>query len=122
MPGGNSWFALLWVVVCAALIIGLAYWFTKYVAAQGKLGSFGMAKGAEQFKVLARLSLGKEQMLVLVQVGGRYLLLGVTHSAISTVAELTAEEAETWTKPPDQPPPPTFREALRTVLQQKRQR
>ena len=120
---GESLLNLLWVLVCAVLIIGLAYWFTRYVVGRGKLGSFGATRGTEQLQVLARLTLGREQAAVLVQAGERYFLLGVTPSAVSTLAELTAEEAQAMCPPPsEQPQPPSFREALHTVLQQRKKR
>ena len=122
MPEVNTWLSLLWVLVCMVLIVALAYWFTKYVVGRGKLGAFGAARGTEHLKVLARLGLGKDQMVILVQAGERYFLLGVTPSGISNLAELTAEEARPWTEKPDQPAPPSFGEALRIVIQQKRQR
>ena len=81
-----------------------------------------MAGGGERFKVLTRLSLGREQSLALVQAGERYLLLGVTPSGVSLVAELTQEEAQALYASPDQPAPPSFREALRTVLKQRKPR
>ena len=118
----EEWIALLRTILCAILIIGLAYWFTKYVAGRTGAGMFGVMKGTEQFRALARLSLGRDQALVLVQVGGRYFLLGVTPAAVSNLAEFTKEEAETWPGNQEQPAPPSFGEALRTVLQQKRQR
>lgn len=121
-PPTSTWLSLLWVVACVILIIGLAYWFTKFVVGRGRLGGFGMSGGGEQFKVLARLNLGREQMLVMVQAGERCLLLGVTTASISTLAEFTPEEAQIWTKTQGQPAPPSFKEALHTILQQKRQR
>lgn len=121
MPGANTWLSLLWALVCVVLILGLAYWFTKRVAAPGGLGALVAAPGTEQLKVLARLALGKEQLLVVVQAGERYFLLGVTQSAVSTLAEFTREEAEAWFAGPDGPAaPPSFLEALRTVIEQKR--
>ena len=122
MPEVSTWLSLLWVLVCVVLIVAMAYWFTKYVVGRGRLGAFGAARGTEQLKVLARLGLGKDQTVLLVQVGERYFLLGATPSAISNLAELTAEEARSWTEKPDQPAPPSFGEALRTVIQQRRQR
>ena len=72
---------------------------------------------------LARLSLGRDQSLVLVQAGERYLLLGAAPSGVTLTAELTPEEAKALYQPPsDQPPPPSFTEALRTVLKQKKPR
>ncbi len=118
----NPWLALLWVVICVALIVALAYWFTKYVAARGFPGALG-AQGSEGLRVLARLGLGKDGTLVLVQAGERYFLLGVTPAGITNLAELTGEEAARWTAAQGgRPAPPSFLEAMRTVIQQKKQR
>ena len=118
----DSILSLTWVLVCVLVVLVLAYLFTKYVA--GRNGSFlGAGGGTDQFKVLTRLSLGREQSLALVQAGERYLLLGVTASGASLVAELTREEAQALYAPPDdRPAPPSFGEALRTVLKQKKPR
>ena len=122
-PGFESLLSLLWVLLCVVVIVALAYLFTRYAAGRGGLGMMGMAGGGQQFKVLARLALGREQAAVLVQAGERYFLLGVTQSAISTLAEFTPEEAEAWRKTQaEQPAPPSFREALQSVLHQKRGR
>lgn len=118
----SIWLSLLWVLVCVVVIIVLAYWFTKHVVGRGAFNALGMSGGNERFRVLARLNLGRDQMVLLVQAGERYFLLGVTAGAISTLAEYTQEEAEAWTHVPEQPAPPSFGEALRTVLQQKRRR
>ena len=122
MPGGDTWLSLLWVLVCVVVILALAYWFTRYVAARGFPGVQG-PKGPEQFRVLARLALGREESLALVRAGERYFLLGVTPSGISNLAEFTGEEAEGWLKAQEaQPAPPSFREAVRLVMEQRKQR
>ena len=77
---GSSLLSLLWVLICVVVIIVLAYLFTRYVAGRGGLG--GISGGSGRFKVLARLSLGREQSVALVQAGGRYLLLGVTAAGV----------------------------------------
>ena len=119
---GNSLLTLAWLLVCVVVIIVLAYLFTKYVAGRG--GSFlGAGGGTDQFKVLCRLPLGRDQAAVLVQAGERYLLLGVVPSGITMLAELKREEAEAlYVRPDHQPAPPSFGEALRTVLKQKKPR
>ncbi|MCI8423621.1 MAG: flagellar biosynthetic protein FliO [Lawsonibacter sp.] len=122
MTGSDSWLSLLWMLVCVVLIVGLAYWFTRYAAGRGGMGLFSAARGTEQLHVLARLALGREQQLVLVKAGERYFLLGITPSSISALAEFTKEEAESWPGAQGQQTPPDFGEALRTMLQQKRQR
>lgn len=119
---GNSLLSLAWLLVCVAAIIVLAYLFTKYVAGRGG-GMMGLSGGTQRFKVLCRLSLGREQSVALVQAGERFLLLGVAPSGVTLVAELTAEEAEAITAPvPGQAEPPSFGEALRNVLKQRKPR
>ena len=77
---------------------------------------------SEQFKVLSRLALGREESLALVRAGERYFLLGITPTGISNLAEFSGEEAEGWLKTQEsQPAPPSFREAVRLVLEQKKQ-
>lgn len=114
--------SVIWLLVCVVAIAVLAYLFTRYIAGRG-IGAMGLSGGSEQFKVLCRLSLGREQSAALVRAGEHYLLLGVTPSQVSLLAELTAEEARALYAPkPDQPAPPSFSEALRTVLKQKKPR
>ena len=114
--------SLLWLVICCAIVLGLAYWFTKHVVGRTKLGNFGTGGGTEHLRVLHQLSLGKDQRLLVVRAGERILLLGVTASGISTLAEFTPEEAEIWLtaeKTQAQQCPPSFTEALQKVLKQK---
>ena len=114
--------SLLWLLICVLAIAALAYLFTKYVAGRNG-GLLGAGGGTAHFKVLARLSLGRDQSLVLVRAGERYLLLGAAPSGVTLTAELTPEEAKALYQPPsDQPSPPSFAEALRTVLKQKKPR
>ena len=121
LDGLSSLFSLIWLLVCVLAVIVLAWLFTKYVAGRG--GALGVSGGSERFRVLSRLSLGREQSAVLVKVGEKYLLLGVTASEITVLKELTPEEAETvYVPPPDQSAPPSFSEALRSVLRQKKPR
>jgi len=118
----DSILSLMWVLLCVVVIIVLAYVFTKYAVGRrgGLLGGVG---GTEQFKVLSRLPLGREQFLALVQAGNRYFLLGVASTGVSPVAELSQEEAQAlYAPPPEGQTPPSFGEALRTVLKQKKPR
>ena len=114
--------ALIWLLVCVLAIAALAYLFTKYVAGRG--GALpGLGSGNARLKALARLPLGRDQALVLVQAGERYLLLGTAPSGVSLVAELTAEEAQALcAPPPGQAQPPSFGEALRSALKQRKPR
>jgi len=107
------------MAVCVVLIIGLAYWFTKFTAGRGAFGAF---QGGRQMEVLDRLPLGRDQSVVLARVGERYLLLGVGTAGVTLLTELTAEEAASWktSKPPEGNP--SFKEAFMTIMKQKRRR
>lgn len=125
MLGENPIFSLVWMVLSVVVIIGLAYWFTKYVGRRGGLGAFGPLKAGGGLEVLAQLPLGRDQKVVVAQAGERYFLLGVTASEISLLAEFTAEEAACWreqTATADKTQTPSFRQALDTVLRQKGRR
>ncbi|MCI9223242.1 MAG: flagellar biosynthetic protein FliO [Oscillospiraceae bacterium] len=123
LDGLDSLFSLIWLLICVLVVVVLAYLFTRYVAGRGG-GMAGLSGASERFKVLSRLSLGREQGVMLVKAGEKFLLLGVTPAGITLLKELTQEEADAICPPPDPdlPPPPSFGEALRTVLKQKKPR
>ena len=71
----------------AAIIIYLSYICSKYL---GK----GLARGgsSQYMRMLDQLIVGQNRTLVIVQAGGRYLLLGVGPDKIQTLAELSEED------------------------------
>lgn len=117
--GDTTLISFLWLVICVVLTIGLAYWFTRYIASRG---GFGTLNGGRQMEVLDQLTLGRDQKMVLVRAGGRYLLLGVTPAGISLLAELTAEEAASWKMPQEAGEKMSFSAAFEAVLKQKKRR
>jgi flagellar biosynthetic protein FliO len=84
----------MWTVLCAVLIIALAYWVTKLIASGKWSGFGGRGKRAENMEILSQLTLGRDQRVVLVRCGGRCLLLGVTAGHVETLLELSPEETE----------------------------
>ena len=122
MPSAiSTLLSLLWVLVWVLVIIVLAYLFTKYIAGRGKLRGFGMEK-SQAIEVLARVSVGRDGQLLLVQVGKRYFLLSQTTAGIANLAEFTEEEAADWKSKEDSSaggdPPPSFGEALKKAWKQ----
>ncbi|MBP3857774.1 MAG: flagellar biosynthetic protein FliO [Ruminiclostridium sp.] len=82
---------ILWVILSLAGVLGL---FFIMVYATKKLNSgIGYVNG-NRMKVVDRISLGKDGMLVVVSVAGRLMLFGVTGQHIEKLAELdmTPEE------------------------------
>ena len=110
--------SLLGTLVVIVAVLALAYVFTRYVA--GHTVSGGPAKGGEHLSVIAQLPLGREQKLVLVWLGERCLLLGVTQSSIVCLRELSAEEAAELQQKAAEPAAPSFHNALRSVLEQRK--
>lgn len=51
-------------------------------------------------RILDRISIGRDQQLLVVQAGGRYLLLGSSADRLTLLTELTAEEGAQWQIPP----------------------
>ncbi len=119
MTGDAALASFLWMAVCVVLIIGLAYWFTKFTAGRGAFGAF---QGGRRMEVLDRLPLGRDQSVILARVGERYLLLGTGTAGITLLAELTPEEAASWKTQQSPEENPGFKEAFMAVLKQKRRR
>lgn len=72
--------ALLALVAVLALIVGLA-WLLKRLPAAG-------LRGTPQLRVVASLVVGQRERVVVVEVGGQQLLLGVTPGGISPLHTL----------------------------------
>lgn len=119
LEGDATLASFLWMLVCVVLIIGLAFWFTKFVVGRGALDAFSKGRRME---ILDRMPLGRDQSVVLARVGERYLLLGAGTAGVTLLAELSEEEAASWKPPVTAEERPGFKEALFTVMKQKRGR
>lgn len=120
LEGDAALGSFLWMLVCVVLIIGLAYWFTRYVAGRGALGAFS---GGRRMEVLDRLPLGRDQSVILARVGERYLLLGAGTAGVTLLAELSGEEAAAWRTPETaEGEKPGFQEAFLTMMKQRERR
>jgi flagellar protein FliO/FliZ len=82
-PAGPSYLPMLLALgLVLALIPALVWLLRRFGAAPSA------AVGAAALKVVAQLPLGPRERLVVVEAGGRWLLLGVTAGAISRVGTL----------------------------------
>ena len=110
---------LLWALAAVVVVLVLAYLFTKHVGGRLLLGSRYRGR---HIAVLEQAAVGRDQRLLLVQVGERIYLLGATPGGITCLKELDPEQTAGWVGEDD---PPTgekmeFREALRRVLEQRK--
>ena len=111
---------LIWLLVCVILILGLAYFFTKYVMGGSLSKSIrGMQQG--MMTVIAQMHLGRDRQILLIQVGERYLLVGNTAAQITTLAEFSAEEIRALCEKEkgETGQPVSFRQSLQEILKQR---
>ncbi len=76
---------LIYIVVMVAVLIG-AYLTTKYISKKS-----GRVMKSRYISVLDRMALAKDKSLYLTEVGGKYLLIGVTNQGINTLGEIDKE-------------------------------
>lgn len=116
-----SVFGLLAVVL---LVLAGAYFFTRWAGWNMGGGLRSAGRSGCRLQVLDRAVLGRDQALLVVKAGQRYLLLGSTSAGLSLLAELTREEGEGWDPPvppegPDSKRPPDFRALMQRLREKK---
>lgn len=115
---------LLGMLATVVLVLVLAWLCTRWLAGM-RLGVGPRQGGERRMQVVDRLSLGKDVGLILVRLGERYVLLGVSPSGVTQLRELTEEEAAAWRDTDPGPgglpgPGTSFREALADAWKRKR--
>lgn len=113
---------VLGMLAAVLLVLAGAYAFTHW-AGKNLGGSFAFRNGG-RIRVLDRAVLGRDQAMLMVQAGERYLLLGSTPAGLTLLAELTKDEGENWNSPtahggPEQHPPLNFPDLLRRLREKK---
>lgn len=103
--------------VCA--ILALAYLFTRYV-----VGRTALPRGlrGRHITILEQVPVGRDQKLLLVQVGERVYLLGASQGSVTYLRTVPEEEADRWRTEAAESPVPemSFQEALRNVIRQRK--
>ncbi|MEG6585893.1 flagellar biosynthetic protein FliO [Dendrosporobacter sp. 1207_IL3150] len=91
-PTSASWMSTISyvfsLIVTFALVIGLAYFTSKFIGQKLGSQSFG-----ESSKVITTLSLGTNRAVYVVEIAGKCMVLGVTDHNITLLQEIT-DEAE----------------------------
>lgn len=81
---GDFWATFFYILVMVAVIAG-AYVATKYIAGKG-----GSAK-SRHIRIIDRMMLGRDKHIVLIEVGDRNLLIGVTNQSINMLGDISGE-------------------------------
>ncbi len=101
--------SLLGMLAVVVAILFAAHFVTKWIAGAPHMTA---ARGDERLRVLGRISLGRDGQAVVLQMGKRCLLLGVTPTSITLIRELDEEETAQWISVQETVAPPSFLEAL----------
>lgn len=91
-----------------ALVLGL-FWLMK------KFNKRIVMSDSRNLKILERINLGPDKMLLLVSVCGKCMVLGVTSSHTEKLYELEETEEELLARAEEEAPP-SFAESFKTVL------
>lgn len=116
-------FSVLGLLAIVLLVLAGAWIFTRW-AGQNLGGGFPAMGRSGRLQVLDRAGVGRDQNLLVVRAGQRYLLLGSTPAGLTLLAELTAEEGKIWEAPappdgPEQKRPMDFRALMRQLRDKK---
>ena len=81
------------------LVLAGACVFTRWAGKSLNGSIFAMQSRSGRVQVLDRAALGRDQALLVVRAGERYLLLGSSPAGLTLLTELTREEGENWIPP-----------------------
>lgn len=81
---GDFWTTFFYIVVMAAVLVA-AYVATKYLAGRGRNPQ------SRHIRILDRMMLGRDKHIVLVEVGDKNLLIGVTNQSISVLGDIDGD-------------------------------
>ncbi len=87
---GDGWWQLIWTLACVVLVGYLAYLAARYL---GGRWTGGAVAGC---RIVGGLSLGGRRALVMVQLGERILVLGVTDQSVTRLLVLRQSEIPQW--------------------------
>ena len=93
-PGGSLWQLFLALGIVLALVIGSLWVLKKLLAPRGERAGF--------LRVVAGTSVGTRERVVIVEVGGTWLVLGVAPGRVTALAEVPRQTTAT---PPARPAP-----------------
>ena len=115
--------SVLGLLAVILLVLAGAWLFTRWAGQNLGGGLFAAGRGG-RLQVLDRTVLGRDQAVLVVRAGQRYLLLGSTPAGLTLLAELTPEEGKEWDPPeppdgPEQKRPADFRALMQRLREKK---
>lgn len=103
-----EYFQMIMALVGVLALVFLLFWLMKKFNARVSLSD------SKNMKILERINLGPDKMLLLVSVCGKCMVLGVTSNHAEKICDLEQTEEELTQRPEGRNP--TFGESFKTVL------
>lgn len=102
-----EYFQMIMALIGVLALIFLLFWIMKKFNARVALSD------SRNMKILERINLGPDKMLLLVSVCGKCMVLGVTTNHTEKICDLEQTEEELVSKMSENP---TFKESFKTIL------
>ncbi len=102
-----DYFQMIMALIGVLALIFLLFWIMKKFNARVALSD------SRNMKILERINLGPDKMLLLVSVCGKCMVLGVTTNHTEKICDLDQTEEELTAKMAENP---TFTESFKTIL------
>lgn len=109
-----NYFQMIMALIGVLALVFVIFWLMKKFNARVTLTD------TRHLKVLERVNLGPDKMLLIVSVCGKCMLLGVTSQSTVKICDLDESEAELCAKSADRQSFPTFTESFKTILGKKK--
>lgn len=109
-----DYFQMIMALVGVLALVFVIFWLMKKFNARVSLTD------SRHLKVLERVNLGPDKMLLIVSVCGKCMLLGVTTQSTEKICDLDETEEELLAKQSNKQSFPTFSESFKSILGKKR--
>ena len=86
--GGSSFWIFIYYAVVLALFFAGMFFLRKYLLRKRP----GAVRSGTYMKVLDRLAISQDKMIILIETGNKILIVGVAPQKMDTLAEFTKEE------------------------------
>ncbi len=104
---GKEYFQMIMALIGVLALIILMFWLLK------KFNAKVVLSDSRNMKIIERINLGPDKMLLLVSVCGKCMVLGVTSNHTEKICDLEETEEQLTAKTAENP---TFSESFKTIL------
>ena len=111
-----QYFQMIMALIGVLALVFVMFWVIKALNKRVTLSS------SKNMKILERINLGPDKMLLLVSVCGKCMVLGVTSGHTEKICDLEQTEEELTAIPEKDGENPSFKESFKTILDNMRKK